>query len=365
MDSAIKTIAYYLPQFHPIPENDKWWGKGFTEWTNVTKAKPLFRGHYQPQLPADLGFYDLRVPEVREEQAAMAKNHGIYGFCYWHYWFMGKRLLERPLNDVLASGKPDFPFCIAWANESWTRTWEGDEKDFLIKQEYSHEDDLAHARWIAEVFSDPRYIRIEGRPLLVIYRAPMLLDPQRTLDTFRSECTRLGLPEPYIIGRDTHNPGEDMRKFGCDITEISLPHLNYLYEKFTPLGINTLRKLKLGVFKQRIKVFDYKKSFEYINNNRPDHSHLVSFIISWDNTARRGKNAIILKDSSPEIVGKCFGTILKSVVDKPENEKIIFINAWNEWAEGMHLEPDQKWGYGFLEAIQREMSAYNANLLQP
>src|SRR5215216_5464827 len=159
----LRPIAIYLPQFHPIPENDAWWGKGFTEWTNVTRAKPLFKDHYQPHLPANLGFYDLRVPQVREAQAKLAIEHGIYGFCYYHYWFNGKRIIERPVEEVITSGKPDFPFCLFWANETWSRRWLGEEKEILIKQTYSLEDDYKHASYLANVFADERSIKVENR----------------------------------------------------------------------------------------------------------------------------------------------------------------------------------------------------------
>ncbi len=173
-----RALAFYLPQFHPIPENDEWWGRGFTEWTNVTRAKPLYPGHYQPHVPGELGYYDLRVPEVREAQAALAAAHGISGFVYYHYWFHGTRLLERPFDEVLASGSPDFPFALCWANEEWTRNWDAQTGKVLMPQEFSDEDDLAHIRWLATAFADDRYIKIDGRPLMLIYRAAAAPQPE-------------------------------------------------------------------------------------------------------------------------------------------------------------------------------------------
>ncbi|MDJ0634982.1 MAG: glycoside hydrolase family 99-like domain-containing protein [Xenococcaceae cyanobacterium MO_188.B29] len=187
MNNNIKAIAFYLPQYHPIPENDKWWGKGFTEWTSVAKAKPLFKDHYQPHLPADLGFYDLRLPEVRQAQADLAREYGIYGFCYYHYWFNGKRLLERPFNEVLESGKPDFPFCLCWANENWTRRWDGQDREILIEQKYSVVDDREHIKSLISAFKDPRYIKIDGKPLFLIYRVNSLPDPSLTQKIWREE----------------------------------------------------------------------------------------------------------------------------------------------------------------------------------
>ncbi|MDQ1479597.1 MAG: hypothetical protein QOI44_458, partial [Actinomycetota bacterium] len=188
-----RVLAFYLPQFHPIPENDLWWGPGFTEWTNVAQAQAAFAGHYQPHLPGELGFYDLRLPETRSAQAALASEHGIEGFCYWHYWFSGRRLLERPFDEVLASGEPDFPLCLAWANESWSRRWMGDGKDLLLAQEYSLADDIEHARWLAHAFADPRYVRIGDRPVFLVYRPRDLPSARRTTDIIRREVTRAGV----------------------------------------------------------------------------------------------------------------------------------------------------------------------------
>ena len=221
-------IAFYLPQFHPIPENDQWWGPGFTEWTNVVRGRPLFPGHYQPHLPADLGFYDLRLPEARLRQAELAAAHGIEGFCYWHYWFNGRRLLERPFNEVLASGEPKLPFCLAWANETWSRRWLGEEKQILMKQAYGPADDLNHIRWLITAFADPRYIRVANRPLFVVYRPHDLPVPKRTADVFRTECIRQGMPDPYLLGADAHRSGVDCWTLGFDGTLVFEPQLGAL-----------------------------------------------------------------------------------------------------------------------------------------
>ena len=229
-----RLIAFYLPQFHPIPENDTWWGRGFTEWTNVCQAKPLFREHYQPRLPADMGFYDLRVPETRAAQAELAREHGIEGFCYWHYWFQGRRLLWRPFNDVLQSGEPDFPFCLAWANESWSRRWLGEEEDVLAAQTYSDDDDVHHIQWLLQAFADRRHITVNGRPLFLIYRPRHLPDPQRTTDVFRTECVKAGLPEPFLVGIDAHCQNFDCRSIGFDGTLSFEPQLGILPGAFEP-----------------------------------------------------------------------------------------------------------------------------------
>src|SRR5689334_12810690 len=356
-DSAARVIAYYLPQFHPIPENDAWWGKGFTEWTNVAKALPLFRGHEQPKLPSDLGFYDLRVPEVREQQAELARQYGVEGFCYWHYWFNGKRLLNRPIDEIRATGRPDFPFCVGWANESWTRRWTGEEKEVLLEQRYSVEDDLAHARWLAELFADPRYIRLDGRPLFILYRPPSLPEPKRTTDTIRDQCVRLGLPEPFIIGRDTHSPFSDMRPYGCDITEHAAPALGVLPHAFEPTTYRDLaRNLRLGVADPSLKIFDYEEGCRLMEAKRPKHPHIRCFFTGWDNTPRRGRKAIILVNATPDAFGRRLRVVLDSLRDEPSNRRLLFINAWNEWAEGMVLEPSQQYGHGFLEALRSELS---------
>jgi len=348
-----RAIAFYLPQFHPIPENDHWWGKGFTEWINVAAAQPLFNGHYQPHLPADLGFYDLRLEEIRIAQAELARKHGIEGFCYWHYWFNGKRLLERPFNELLSSGRPNFPFCLAWVNESWSRSWLGEDKDVLIEQTYSREDDLNHIRWLIQAFSDPRYIRRNGQPVFLVYRPNDLPEPHRTTDLFRSECLRAGLPEPYLIGINGHAVNQDAKSLGFDATLHIMPQLGILPDAFVD-GSSAERarvNAKLGVENDTMKVYDYAESLTQMLSIREKFGHetIPSIFVGWDNTPRRGENAIVLTGDRPEVFSSALGGLINELQSSPIEERLVFINAWNEWAEGNHLEPDQKWKGRFLQ----------------
>ncbi len=357
----LKTIAFYLPQYHPIPENDAWWGKGFTEWTNVTKAKPLYPGHYQPQLPADLGFYDLRLPEARQAQVDLAKAYGISGFCYYHYWFNGKRLLERPFNDILASGKPDFPFCLCWANENWTRRWDGLEREILMEQVYSEEDDRLHMQWLAQAFQDPRYIRVDGKPLFLVYRIARSPDPLKTAKTWREEAHKLGIGDIFLcqvesISEEHGDPsvvGFDASvEFQPDWQLLGSPLQRGLYWKFAR---------KLGLAKKanaENNIYEYKTVVErMLAKPTPDYKRFPCVTPSWDNSARRKTDAIILQNSTPEAYERWLTEVVKKTLSNDSNEKIIFINAWNEWAEGNHLEPCQKWGHAYLEATYRAMSS--------
>ena len=358
MDNTARPIAIYLPQYHPIPENDEWWGKGFTEWTNVARARPLFNGHYQPHLPADLGFYDLRLPEVRQAQADMARQYGIHGFCYYHYWFNGRRLLERPFNDVLSSGKPDFPFCLCWANETWSRRWLGEEKQVLLRQTYSQTDDVNHARKLLEAFADHRYIKIYGRPVFIIYRPTDLPDPQKTTDTFRDVCVKAGLSEPYLVGVNSHRLDIDYRKLGFDDVLDFLPSLGVLgdilnnnknWQKFNS-------NLKFGILDRLLKVYDYKEAYRLMNARKLEYSYLPSVFVSWDNSARRNRNGIIITNTSLDIFREQVERAVHKASQRPIEERFFFINAWNEWAEGNHLEPCQKWGHSFLEIIKSSLN---------
>lgn len=347
-----RLIAFYLPQFHPIPENDAWWGKGFTEWTNVGRARPIYAGHVQPLLPADLGFYDLRLPEAREAQADLAQQHGIGAFCYWHYWFHGKRVLERPFDEVLASGRPGLPFCLGWANESWSRSWLGDSRQIILEQKYSDDDTRAHAQWLAKAFADPRYVRISGRPLFLVYRPAKLPDPKRFTDLLRSEITRLGLPEPYLVGSDAHSFGTDMRQYGFDITEHHEPQLGVLPGALSTSWREGLREILKGRrMWHKAKVYRYSDARRWMDAVRPQFPHLSGYFVGWDNTARRGKQAMVIDGATPEAVGADLTQLIDSLQQRPWDERIVFINAWNEWAEGMYLEPDQKNGMKMLQAV--------------
>jgi 2-polyprenyl-3-methyl-5-hydroxy-6-metoxy-1,4-benzoquinol methylase len=336
-----KALAFYLPQFHPIPENDEWWGKGFTEWTNVTRATPLYPGHYQPHVPTDLGYYDLRLPEVREAQAEMAASHGVSGFVYYHYWFNGKRLLERPFNEVLASGSPDFPFALCWANEEWTRNWDAQTGRVLMPQEFSDADDLAHIRWLAEAFADDRYIKIDGRPLMLIYRAQQLPDAKRTTDIWRQEAQKLGFPDLYLCWVESWGPPPGgPEAFGLDASVGFMPFSGE--QLFLPLE---------GARGHRI--LDYRSAYEAeLRTPPPRWKRFPSVMAGWDNTARRPYGATIFEGSTPEAYERWLELAVDSVSTVRDEENYLFIVAWNEWAEGNHLEPDQRYGRAFLDATK-------------
>ena len=355
-----RLIAFYLPQFHPIPENDKWWGKGFTEWTNVAKARPLFPGHYQPHIPADLGFYDLRVPEVRQSQAELAQEHGIHGFCYYHYWFNGKRLLERPLDEMLQSGKPDFPFCLCWANENWTRRWDGQETDLLIQQNYSDADDTEHIRWLARVFQDERYIRVDNKPLFLVYRVGDLPDPCRTTSIWRAEAQRLGIGELFLCRVESNFPLErgDPRKLGYDAAVEFQPDGFNLPPRLGIRRFSSVRRL-LGrpksVYEEN-RVCDYASLIQkMLAKDPPDYPSFPCVTPSWDNSPRRKKHSVILHNSTPDLYEEWLSAILKRESSLDAKDRVVFINAWNEWAEGCHLEPDLRHGRAYLEATRRAL----------
>jgi len=362
----VRLIAMYLPQFHPIPENDLWWGAGFTEWTNVTKARPRFPGHYQPHIPADLGFCDLRVPEVREAQAALAQEYGISGFCYYHYWFNGRRLLNRPFDEVLRSGKPDFPFCLCWANENWTRRWDGYDQEILIQQNHSLEDDREHIRHLFSAFEDKRYIRVHGKPLFLVYRTEILPDAERTADIWRETARAAGVGELYLVRVEGHSKVPDPRRIGFDAAVefapdfhgLPLPKLHRARWGLRARVENQLRKagvLSQGYFDHNVYSYDFIVKRMLAKPPQP-YTWFRSVTPAWDNSARRAKDAMILHKSSPEVYERWLRTMIQNTVNTFEgDERLLFVNAWNEWAEGNHLEPDQRWGRAYLEATRRSV----------
>ena len=351
-----KLLAFHLPQYHPIPENDEWWGPGFTEWRNVARATPLFPGHYQPHLPADHGYYDLRLPEVRQQQADLARQYGIHGFCYYHYWFSGKQLLERPVAEILSSGQPDFPFCLCWANENWTRRWDGQDQETLIAQHYSFADDEAHLLTLLPYFHDPRYIRIHNKPLFLVYRTSALPDPRATTALWRRLAQQHGLDGLYLVKVESF-PTERNRYPELDGFDAALdfqPDWGSLPPQLQPpLRWKLLNKLGLArphPFRTN-RVFSYSDVVDDMLARPPvPYPRFPCVTPAWDNTARRCQGgATILQGSSPGIYGHWLRSLLADQATLGQlPEPIVFINAWNEWAEGNHLEPDLKAKHRFL-----------------
>lgn len=349
-----RIIAFYLPQYHPIPENDLWWGKGFTEWTNVTRARPTFAEHYQPHLPADLGFYDLRVPEIRQAQAHLAAEYGVYGFCYHHYWFQGRRLLERPFNEVLASGTPDFPFCLCWANEHWTRRWDGSERALLVEQRHSDEDDVQFIQSLLPAFRDPRYIRVNGKPLLIIYHSQLLPNSLKSTATWRDQARAAGFSDLYLLRAETHTLYENhpnATALGFDGALEFPPHaaLSGILKPTDPQWVANSEG----------RIFDYREVVLHsLKRPTPDYKLFRGVMPSWDNTPRRQKSgAYIFAHSSPELYEQwLLETLRWTRRHHHGEEQIVFVNAWNEWGEGCHLEPDQRYGHRYLEATRNALA---------
>lgn len=349
--STIRLIAYYLPQFHPIPENDRWWGRGFTDWTNVAKSFPRFRGHYQPHLPGELGFYDLRNPEAMFEQARLARRYGVHGFCIHHYWFGGKTLLDRPLGTLLENPDIDIGFCLNWANENWTRAWDGSEKEILIAQRHSPEDDLALARSLERALADPRYIRIEGRPVLMVYRPGILPDARATIDRWRDHFQRAGFGNPYMIMPQAFG-SNDPREFGMDAAAGFPPHEC----GFNARRIRPFLKLTSPGYSGIVRSYDSMMK-NAISKLPSDFRLFPGVCPSWDNHPRRPKGGLVFEGSSPEKYGKWLRAACDFALSRnPIEERLVFVNAWNEWAEGAHLEPDRHYGYAFLAQTGRVLS---------
>lgn len=344
--NMIKPIAFYLPQFHPVKENSEWWGPGFTEWRNVTKARPNFHGHYQPHFPRDLGFYDLRIPETFEEQVKLAKENSIFGFCFYYYWFSGRRILEKPI-DVFVESNIDFPFCFCWANENWTKRWDGGNNEVVLENEHSVENDN---RFIDDVFPymrDERYITYDGVPVLLVYRPDILTDAKKTFSHWRQRAIEEGFDGLFIVAVAYHAFHPD--EFGVDALAEFPPHQYVKSSTFARHPPHVTNPQFNGL------IMDYRTVMaESINRKHDDFTFFHGAMPSWDNTARRQDDPAIFINSSPTLFEYWLRRqSVKTLNDPLNKENFVFINAWNEWAEGAHLEPCMKYEHQYLRAVKR------------
>lgn len=343
-----RLIAFYLPQYHRIPENNEWWGPGFTEWTNVARARPNFPGHHQPHIPSELGFYDLSHIETMREQTDLAKSFGIHGFCIYHYWFSGRRILEKPVENFLASDI-DFPFCLCWANENWTRTWDGDTKSVLMEQRYSPEDPARLIESLLPAFQDKRYIRIDNKPLLVIYRIKEVPEPKQTIEAWRQRAREAGLEGLYLAIVDFYDISHP-DEVGADALLEFPPH-KFNYPNNRPNAAPPISNSRFAG-----NMLDYRKVvMQSAQRPRPDFTLFRGIIPGWDNTARRQDTPTTVINNSPALYGEWLSYLraYSRKVHQDPNSRFIFVNAWNEWAEGCHLEPDVKDGRAYLAETAR------------
>ncbi len=347
--TVLKLIAFYLPQFHPIPENDAWWGKDFTDWRNVRKAAPNFVGHEQPHVPTELGYYDLRSPETRAAQAALASAHGIHGFCYYYYWFAGRRLLDRPLADVVHGGAPEFPFCVCWANENWSKRWDGGNNEVLIEQTYSASHDRQLIADLAPIFRDRRYLRVNGRPLFLVYRANLLPSPRDTARRFRETAQAAGIGDLFLAMVET--PGMSSPQQWDFDAAVEFPPHGLAAMQLTE-EIERLNSAFAG------NVWDYVTAARNaITRPWPDYRRFRGVMPGWDNTPRLQNNGQVFVNAHPENYRRWLTEIVRQTRARfPEEEQLVLVNEWNEWGEGCYLEPDQAHGRGYLEATRRALA---------
>jgi hypothetical protein len=358
-EKKARVIAFYLPQFHPIPENDEWWGKGFTEWISVAKAKPLFKGHNQPRIPGELGFYDLRIPEVREAQAKLAKDAGVEGFCYWHYWFGGnKRLLEKPFNEVLKTGKPDFPFCLGWANHAWfQKLWDANGKNdkLLIDQQYLGVEDYKNhfSDTLLPAFKDKRYIQVDGKPLFVIYSLKNKIEISVIISVWRKLAIENGLNGIYFVAVQREETKEEILDLGFDAMYRLNSYLNVHIRRNIIKKI--LLKLKIKFLKDTRRYL-YKDMVKYMYNDENfDNNTLPIIVPGWDHSPRSGKSGIVFTNSTPKLFAEQVRLACSYLKSKDADKKILFLVSWNEWGEGNYIEPDSKYGDAYLQSLKSEI----------
>ena len=358
MKKNARVIAFYLPQFHPIPENDKWWGKGFTEWTNVGKAKKLYREHNQPRVPADLGYYDLRLPETLVAQSEMARHAGVEGFAYWHYWWAGKQLLEKPFQAMLDNPKATLPFCLAWANESWSGIWHGKPKHLLMEQTYPGiEDHTKHFYSILPALKDERYIRVENKPLFLLYRPLEMPHVKEYLNHWNELAKKEGLPGIYFVGIN-HALQKELR----EIQALGFDGVNTyrLSEACRKISGRYLYAIKLRMLEKvgglKLNRYEYSKVMQNMFTQEDAQKNIFPTVMpQWDNSPRSGRRGLILHGANPEKFGNHLDKALSLVKGRPEEKRIVFLKSWNEWAEGNYVEPDQEFGWQYLDTLRKKI----------
>jgi len=356
----MEIIAFYLPQYHPTPHNNEWWGEGFTEWTNVGKAKKLFPSHYQPKVPADLGYYDLRMPEVREKQAALAREAGITGFCYYHYWFgNGHQELELPFNEVVESGQPDFPFCLCWANETWSKKFwnkDGDvaEKKDLAVQDYPGEaDNMLHFKTLLRAFKDKRYIKINGKPLFMIYKPLLFSEVESFIKQWNDLARENGLEGFYFVGYtlSVKTEYEKLKSLGFDAV------CSCRMKRHNTRGVRWAIRKIISILTRFPEIYSYKKVYPTLigDDERTKTDVIPTMIPNWDHTPRSGRGGYLFHKSTPDLFYEHAKETIQAISSKPENRRVAFIKSWNEWGEGNYMEPDLRYGKGYIEALHQAL----------
>lgn len=355
----MKIFAFYLPQFHAIPENDNWWGEGFTEWVNVKKAQSLFKGHYQPKIPLDENYYDLSQVETLEWQAKLMHEYKIDGLCFYHYWFAGKQLLEKPAEILLENKDINMPFFFSWANEPWTRTWDGGHKNVLMDQKYGGKKEwIEHFNYLRPFFEDDRYEKYNGKPIFLIYRSESFENCQEWMDCWKEEALKANLKGIHFVSMQTSFPNDE-REIKFDAV-VNFEPMNTIFhfvkksnfEKTIKLVIKGLKRFSNNMFNTTYveKIEDYNEVWNSILEKHIDETIYAGAFVSWDNSARKGTKSLVITGSNPEK----FSSNFKKLYKKAKENKVpyIFINAWNEWAEGTYLEPDHLNKFEYLQSIK-------------